>query len=104
MNKASLPLEHREISVAANDLFAFGTFDDHPNQVGFVCEKVVDGVRQRRAIFFPYDSMDIAQLAQGLMEIAGIQQISVGKKGGNIRFGPSSSQKVWNAVKDSGQV
>lgn len=105
MINPNLPLDVREISVGEDDIFAFGTFDDHPDQIGFICEKEVDGVRQRRCIFFPYDAREAAALAQGLMEIAGVQQISIRKKGGaHVTFGPTCAQKVWKTMKEKGEV
>lgn len=105
MSNSHLPVEIREISVSDTDVLAFGTFDDRPNQIGMVCEKEVDGVRQRRLIFFPYDAMLAAALAQGLMEIAGVQQISIKKKGGaHVTFGPTCAQKVWDKAKKAGEV
>lgn len=97
-----LPLDVREISVGSNDLYAFGTFDDHPNQIAFVAETVADGVRQRRLIFFPRDPFEAASLAQALMEIAGIQQISISKKkaGAHVTFGPTSAQKALDKVNE----
>lgn len=105
MNNSHLPLDVKEISVGPKDLYAFGTFKDHPGQIAFVCEKVVDGVRQRRVIFFPFDCQEAAAVAHGLMEIAGVRQISIKKKGGaHITFGPPSAQEVASKMRRKGGV
>jgi len=96
-----LPLDLRIIKVAADDnMLAFGTFDDHPGQIAFICEKEEEGLRKRRAIFFPNEPRLAANLAQALMEIAGVQGIQISAKKGtaHITFGPRSAGQVFDEV------
>lgn len=70
-------LDIREIHVTDpnSQVLAFGTFEDRPGEVGFVCEVEEGGVRKRRVIFFPEDQFLAVGLIHGLMDIMGIKKI-----------------------------
>ena len=86
-------IELREFEVGDGDLVSFLEIDEQPGVVVLVAEKEENGVIQRRAIKFPHDPGLCAFLAQKLMLIGDIQQISYSKRKEemNTVYGPESA-------------
>lgn len=101
MREEKPTIDLRSIELGPDDFITIASLEDKPRTVVVVAEKVENGIARRRLIEFPEDPLLLSKLAQAIMEIADIQQISISKKRqhADVQFGPKYAGEVFRRTK-----
>ncbi|MGE3483324.1 MAG: hypothetical protein AB7L09_01160 [Nitrospira sp.] len=92
----------RVIELNVGDFLGVVELEDEPGRAAIVAENEENGVSNRRVIEFPLDPLLLLRLAESLMLIADIQQISFPKPKkdadyvyADVQFGPKYAKEVY---------
>jgi hypothetical protein len=97
MSSKKTPIELKVFELDDGDLLSIVEYEDKDRRAAIISEKLEDGVSKRRVIEFPLDPLLLSRLAQSLMHIADISQISIpkSKKHANVQFGKRFAGEVY---------
>lgn len=95
--KSPMKIDLRTFELRPDDLIAVLELEDKPNTVVILAEKIEGGVSYRRVIEFPEDPLVLAKMAQTIMRIADIRQISYSKRKDefDLQFGSKHAAEVY---------
>lgn len=94
-------IDLRTFELDQDDFIALLSLEDKPNTVVIIAEKIEDGVSHRRMIEFPEDPLVLARMAEAIMQIADITQISYSKRKDafDIQFGKKHAKQVFDRTR-----